>query len=155
QDAARVKRKLADERAALASSGFLPAGHQSLSEPNRGLAVLPWPRPAAEPSWHVIGTSVTLWLHRQDGAGDAEASPRSAGPSTAHAGAQLSRVGVADRLAAAPVLPVESEPADDTVPDAAPAGEVPAGLVLSEPGPADPGLADAALPDAVPVPAAP
>jgi hypothetical protein len=138
---------------AAASPGFLPARHQSLSGPDGVPTVLPRPRLAAEPSWHVIGTSVSLWLGQQG----------SAGHSTAHPGAQLGRVGLADPPAAAPVLPTESEPAEvaleavSSEPEAAEdtvAGAAPSRLVPSGPRPADPGSADAALPDAVPVPAA-
>src|SRR6202050_3150362 len=82
QDAAKVKRLLADERAdletqpgrsapdqpgrtrqlpALMPPASLPAQRQAVSEaPLRSAAR--WKGPAAEPSWHVLGNMVELWL---------------------------------------------------------------------------------------------
>ena len=88
-DAAKITRLLADERAELEAQSarsaadqparasrlpssmphaFLPAHRETAAEVPRGSGAPPWKGPAAEPSWHVIGTMVGL---RPDGEGGA------------------------------------------------------------------------------------
>jgi NAD(P)H-flavin reductase/hemoglobin-like flavoprotein len=111
QDAAKIARILADERARLeqqSASGapdqpaqvvklpssvphaFLPAQRQDVSGVNRRPAVPPSKGPAAEPSWPVLGTMVGL---QPDGEGGA-----------------LSLMSVASRLSAGPTAEAEAEP---------------------------------------------
>jgi NAD(P)H-flavin reductase/hemoglobin-like flavoprotein len=88
QDAAKITRLLAGERAELEAESarsapeparasrlpssmphaFLPAHREAVTEAPRGSGAPPWKGPAAEPSWHVLGTMVEL---RPDGEGGA------------------------------------------------------------------------------------
>src|SRR5580700_2478552 len=88
-DAAKITRLLAGERAELEAESsrsapdqparasrlpssmphaFLPAHREAVAEAPRGSGAPPWKGPAAEPSWHVLGTMVGL---RADGEGGA------------------------------------------------------------------------------------
>jgi NAD(P)H-flavin reductase/hemoglobin-like flavoprotein len=145
QDAAKVKRLLADERADLETQpgrsapgqpgrtrqlpelmphAFLPAQRQAVSEaPLRSAAR--WKGPAAEPSWHVLGNMVELWLDQD--------------------GRARSLVSVAGHPSGGPAAAT-----DEAMPDASGAD-----LVSSEPASSDAGPADAAPPaEGVPAPAA-
>jgi NAD(P)H-flavin reductase/hemoglobin-like flavoprotein len=122
QDAAKVKRLLADERAdletqpgrdapgrtrqlpALMPHAFLTAQRQAVSEaPLRSAA--PWQGPAAEPSWHVLGNTVGLWLDQEGGV--------------------RSLVSVADHPSGGPAGETEAGPADAASSDAGLAGAAP------------------------------
>jgi NAD(P)H-flavin reductase/hemoglobin-like flavoprotein len=126
QDAAKITRLLAGERAELEAQSarsapdqpararrppssmphaFLPAHREAVAETPRGPSgAPPWKGPAVEPSWHGLGTMVGL---RPDGEGGA-----------------LGLMSLADRLPGAP--PAQTEP-DTSGTD----------LVRSEPAPAD------------------
>jgi NAD(P)H-flavin reductase/hemoglobin-like flavoprotein len=88
EEAAKIARKLADERAKLdeqsargtpdesarasppsspATDAFLPAQRRARSMTSRLSSEPPWKGPAAEPSWHVLGTMVGL-LPEEEGA---------------------------------------------------------------------------------------
>src|ERR1700735_4175791 len=88
-DAAKITRLLAGERAELEAQSarsardqparasrlpssmphaFLPAHREAVAEAPRGSGAPPWNGPAAEPSWHVLGTMVGV---RPDGRGRA------------------------------------------------------------------------------------
>jgi NAD(P)H-flavin reductase/hemoglobin-like flavoprotein len=179
QEVAKITRLLAEERAgladergaatgqsagrpgrlsAVASAGSLPVPHQSVPDSDRAPAVLPWPRPSAEPPWHVIGR--TLRRGRPGSGAGSGSAPPPTGPSADHPGAQLSPVGLADPQAAVPTLPTAAEPAE---PRSAPVSSEPAmagpavaedaraGAVPSGAGPAGPAVAEDARADAAPL----
>ena len=145
EEAAKIARKLAEERARLdeqsargspdesargspppspAPHAFLPAQRMGKLVTSRLSTEAPWTSPAAEPSWHVLRTLVRLRREEEGGA--------------------LGLMSLAGRELAGPVAEVEArEDASGT------------GLAPADPEPADPEAGDAEAGDAEPGDAAP
>jgi NAD(P)H-flavin reductase len=120
QDAAKMARKLADERAKLeeqpagdapdgtaqpgqhpgpAPHTSLPAQRRAELRPGRLTAVPPW-KPAAEPAWHALGTMVGLRPGEEAGA--------------------LNLMSLAEGLSSVPAVEADAKPGDMQPPDAGP-----------------------------------
>ena len=154
QDAAEIARKLADERAKLEEQSargapdqparasqrpssvphaFLPAQRQAVSEARRRPGAPPWKGPAAEPSWHVLGTMVGLRPGRAGGAPGlvSLAGRLSAGPATEtkvkpdESGTDVVLPGTEPDVSGTDLVPSEPAPVDAVPVDAVP----PAGAV--------------------------
>ena len=139
QDAAKIARKLADERARLdeqsargmpdkpsragqppspVSHAFLPAQRRAKSVASRLSAEPPWKSPAAEPSWHVLGTMVGLRPDKEGGAlGLKSLANRQRGGSAAETEVKAES---GTDPAAVRTEPTDVEPADGVQADAAP-----------------------------------
>jgi NAD(P)H-flavin reductase/hemoglobin-like flavoprotein len=162
QEAAKIARKLADERARLdeqsargvpdkpsragqppspASHAFLPAQRRAkVVAASRLSAEPPWKNPSAEPSWHVLGTMVGLRPDKKGGAlGLKSLADRQPGGSAAETEVKTNESGT-DPVA------VGTEPADVEPADAVPLADVVASPAEAAPA-AEPGDAPAASTD--------
>ena len=162
QEAAKIARKLADERARLdeqSARGMLdkpsragqppsPVPHAFLPAQRRGKLVAasrlsaepPWKSPSAEPSWHVLGTMVGLRPDKKGGAlGLKSLADRQPGGSAAETEVKANEPGT-DPVA------VGTEPADVEPADAVPLADVVASPAEAAPA-AEPGDAPAASTD--------
>jgi NAD(P)H-flavin reductase/hemoglobin-like flavoprotein len=162
QEAAKIARKLADERARLDEQSargmldkpsragqppspvphaFLPAQRRAkLVAASRLSAEPPWKSPSAEPSWHVLGTMVGLRPDKKGGAlGLTSLADRQPGGSAAETEVKANEPGT-DPVAAG------TEPADVEPADAVPLADVVASPAEAAPA-AEPGDAPAASTD--------
>jgi NAD(P)H-flavin reductase len=131
EEAAKIARKLAEERARLgeqsargspdesapnpppppAPHAFLPAQRRAKLVASRLSAEPPWTSPAAEPSWHVLRTLVGLRREEEGGAlGLMSLAGRQLGEPAGEAGAKAGESGTG--LAPADPVPADAEPAD-------------------------------------------
>jgi len=154
-DAAKITRLLAGERAELEAESarsapdqparasrlpssmphaFLPAHREAVAEAPRGSGAPPWKGPAAEPSWHVLGTMVGL---RADGEGGALGLMSLTAPTATAQTATEPDTSEVDLVRSEPAL-ADVEPADAAPSrDAAPTAEA----VEAPAGPPDPAIA--------------
>jgi NAD(P)H-flavin reductase/hemoglobin-like flavoprotein len=161
QEAAKIARKLADERARLdeqsargmpdkpsragqppssASHAFLPVQRRAKLVGSRPSAEPPWKSPSAEPSWHVLGTMVGLRPDKEGGALDLMSlADRQLEGSARETEVTANESGTG--LASAHPVPADVEPAD-----AAPLADVVAPPAEAAPS-AEPGGAPAASAD--------
>jgi NAD(P)H-flavin reductase/hemoglobin-like flavoprotein len=171
QDAAKITRLLADERAELDAQAarsapdqparahhpapsmphaFLPAHRRAVAAvPRRPPGAPPWKGPEAEPSWHVLGTMVGLRPHGEGrGLGLMSVTDRPPGGSAALTGTKPDASG-------AGLVPPDPAPADVESADAEPSTETAQTADAAQPAGAAPSAEDASSAEAIETPPAP